>query len=228
MQNFRTDEALETPYRRARQIIDDRVGSARVQAHNWRLAALGAVAVAGISVLGLIYQSSKAAVIPYIVEVDGQGAVRLVGAANTQVWKPTEGIKRHFLEEWVLNVREVSSDEKVIRQKLLNAYKGVTGAAKAQLDTLIQAEKPFEMLGQTTRQVKFSSINHVSDDSYRVEWSEPVFGKDGYVDRVEEFVGIVTLVHITPTTREQMERNPLGIYVSHFSLNQRIAKGGEE
>ena len=31
----------DTPYRRAGQLWDERIGSARVQAHNWRLMALG-------------------------------------------------------------------------------------------------------------------------------------------------------------------------------------------
>ena len=30
-----------TPYQKAAQVWDERIGSARVQAHNWRLMALG-------------------------------------------------------------------------------------------------------------------------------------------------------------------------------------------
>jgi type IV secretory pathway TrbF-like protein len=32
-----------TPYQKAAQVWDERIGSARVQAHNWRLMALGSL-----------------------------------------------------------------------------------------------------------------------------------------------------------------------------------------
>jgi type IV secretory pathway TrbF-like protein len=35
----------ETPYQRAAQVWDDRIGSARVQAKNWRLMAFGSLAL---------------------------------------------------------------------------------------------------------------------------------------------------------------------------------------
>ena len=37
---------LETPYQRASQVWDERIGSARVQAKNWRLIAFGNLALA--------------------------------------------------------------------------------------------------------------------------------------------------------------------------------------
>ena len=40
----RTPES-ETPYHRAAQVWDDRIGSARVQAANWREMALGSLAL---------------------------------------------------------------------------------------------------------------------------------------------------------------------------------------
>lgn len=35
----------ETPYQRAAQVWDDRIGSARVQARNWRFMAFGSLAL---------------------------------------------------------------------------------------------------------------------------------------------------------------------------------------
>ena len=219
--NYATKEELDTPYRRARQVVDERIGSARKQAFSWRVFGLGALVVALAAVVGLIYQSSKASVIPYVVEVDGQGAVRLVGSPATQTWTPSESVRRHFLEEWLLDVRELSSDKAVVREDLLQAYEGVTSKAKAQLDTMIEKTKPFEKIGKETRQLKVESINKISDDSYRVEWVETVFGKSGYVDRTERYVGIFSLLHRKPKTKAELERNALGIYVQRFSINER-------
>ncbi len=44
-----------TPYQRAAAICDNRIGSARVQARNWRLFALGELAIVGGLALGLIW-----------------------------------------------------------------------------------------------------------------------------------------------------------------------------
>jgi len=47
------------PYQRAAQEWDNRIGSAVVQAKNWRMAAFGALGLAALSLGGFIYQSSN-------------------------------------------------------------------------------------------------------------------------------------------------------------------------
>ena len=48
-----------TPYQKAAQVWDERIGSARVQARNWRLMALGCLTlVAGLST-AVIWQSTR-------------------------------------------------------------------------------------------------------------------------------------------------------------------------
>jgi hypothetical protein len=64
-----TPEAV-TPYQRAAQIWDDRIGSARVQARNWRLACFGSLGLAGLLATGLIWQSAHGSIVPWVVEVD--------------------------------------------------------------------------------------------------------------------------------------------------------------
>jgi type IV secretion system protein VirB5 len=218
---YDSGEKLATPYQRARQVVDERIGSARRQAFSWRVFGLGALAIAAIAVAGLWYQSSKSKVVPYVVEVDSEGAVRLVGQPATEAYVPGEYVEKHFLEEWLLKIREVSSDREVVKADLLAAYKGVTQKAKAQMDELLEDESPFDLMKKYTRSVDFQSFNKLSDESWRVEWRETTFGKDGYVKDTQSYVGIVSLTHRRPTTKKEVERNPLGLYVTHFSLNER-------
>lgn len=56
--------APETPYQKAAAVWDERIGSARVQARNWRLVALGELAVVGGLALGLVWQSARGTVTP--------------------------------------------------------------------------------------------------------------------------------------------------------------------
>ena len=64
-----------TPYQKAAQKWDERIGSARVQAHNWRLMALGSVLLSVILAAILLWLGRSGGAVPYIVEVDRQGAL---------------------------------------------------------------------------------------------------------------------------------------------------------
>jgi type IV secretion system protein VirB5 len=48
-----------TPYQRAAQVWDDRIGSARVQARSWRLAFFGCLALSGGLASALVWQSLR-------------------------------------------------------------------------------------------------------------------------------------------------------------------------
>ena len=79
----------ETPYQRAAQVWDERIGSARVQARNWRLMAMGCLALsAGLSA-ALAWQSTRSSVVPYVVEVDNLGAAQAVAPALAE-YRPTD------------------------------------------------------------------------------------------------------------------------------------------
>ena len=49
----------QTPYQRAAQLWDERIGSARVQARNWRLMAFGGLALSTGLSGGLMWQSMQ-------------------------------------------------------------------------------------------------------------------------------------------------------------------------
>ena len=51
-----------TPYQRAAQVWDERIGSARVQAKNWRLMAFGCLSLAAGLAASLVWQSSHGTV----------------------------------------------------------------------------------------------------------------------------------------------------------------------
>lgn len=226
--DFEPKKQLETPYQRAREVIDRRVGLSRKEAYNWRLFALGSLAVGALAVGGLIWQSMKARVVPYVVELDGEGAVRLVGTPATETYRPSEGVRRKFLEDWLFDVRERSSDKTVVRQNLMDAYEVVTGKAKGQLDTLLEDEKPFEFIERHTRQLKVLSINKVAERNWRIEWREDVFNDEGFRQDSAQYVGILKLTHERPETKKEAKKNPLGLYVTHFSMNRRAKPNAKE
>lgn len=55
---------LATPYQAAGQVWDDRIGSPRVQAKNWRLMAFGCLTLALMMAGGLVWRSAQSIVTP--------------------------------------------------------------------------------------------------------------------------------------------------------------------
>src|ERR1700727_1753987 len=72
----------ETPYQKAAQIWDERIGSARVQAKNWRLIAFGSLILSGGLAGGLVWQSTHGTVVPWVVQVDKLGQAQAVAPAT--------------------------------------------------------------------------------------------------------------------------------------------------
>ena len=78
------DEAKANPYSRAALAWDDRIGSARVQARNWRWIAFGAMALALISTTGAVTLAVKKQVATYVVEVDKAGMPSRITLASAR------------------------------------------------------------------------------------------------------------------------------------------------
>src|SRR5260370_20723651 len=81
--------APETPYQKAAQVWDERIGSARVQASNWRLMAFGCLLLSGGLVSALVWQSIRGTVTPWGVQVDRLGPAPAVAPADGS-YQPTD------------------------------------------------------------------------------------------------------------------------------------------
>src|SRR6187401_2479493 len=78
-----------TPYQKAAQVWDERIGSARVQAKNWRLMAFGCLMLSGDLAGRLVWQSAQGSITPWVVEVDRLGQAQRVAPANID-YQPTD------------------------------------------------------------------------------------------------------------------------------------------
>src|SRR5437899_7030314 len=75
--------APETPYQKAAQVWDERIGSARVQASNWRLMAFGCLLLSSGLASALVWQSLHGTVTPWVVQVDRLGQAQAVAPAES-------------------------------------------------------------------------------------------------------------------------------------------------
>src|SRR5258705_9274506 len=80
----------ETPYQKAAQVWDERIGSARVQAKNWRLMAFGSLILSAGLALSLVWQSLRGTLTPLGGQVDRLGQAPAI-APPASDYQPTQG-----------------------------------------------------------------------------------------------------------------------------------------
>ena len=215
----------ETPYQKAGQIWDDRIGAARVQARNWRLMALGLLGLMTATSAALVWRSLHATVTPYVVEVDETGAVRAVGPAQA-AYEPTDAQIAHHLANFISDVRSLSIDPVIVRQNWLAAYEYVTDKAAITLSEYARDNDPFAELGRRSRSVDVVSVVRVSEESFQARWLEKTY-ENGALTGVRRFTGLFTLVHSSPRDAETLRANPLGLYIHSLNWGEDLVTGDD-
>ena len=215
----RTPEPV-TPYQRAAQVWDERIGSARVQARNWRLMALGGLALsAGLSG-GLLWQSMQSRIIPYVVAVDRLGEAEAVAPADRD-YQPTDPQIAWFLGRFISNVRSISLDPVLMRENWLAAYDFATQRGARFLNDYARAADPFGDLGTRTVSVQVTSIVRASDRSFQVKWTETEYDR-GSLAGTSHWTAILTVETRPPASAEALRKNPLGLYVDAIDWSQEL------
>lgn len=213
-------EAPETPYQRAGQVWDERIGSARAQARNWRLMALGTLMLAGLLGAGLVWQSARSTITPYVVEVDKLGQAQAIAPAAAD-YHPTDPQIAAYLARFITDVRSLSIDPIVVRRSWLEAYDYVTDRGAATLNDFARANDPFGKIGRRSVAVEISSVIRASDSSFEVRWIERAY-ENGTLASTEHWRAILSIVLQTPHTAEALRKNPLGIYVNGINWSREL------
>ena len=209
-----------TPYQAAAQAWDERIGSERVQARNWRLMAFGCLGLAVPMSGALIWRTGQSIVTPYVVEVDTAGQVRAVGEAATPYCTTDAQIAFH-LAHFVSNVRSLAIDPIIVRQSWLQACDYTTDQGAATLNEYARASDPFNRIGQMSTAVEITSVVRASDSSFQVRWIERSYAH-GALSGTERRTAILSIVIQSPRTEERLRRNPLGIYVNGLSWSKEL------
>ena len=194
-----------TPYQAAGQVWDDRIGTPRVQAKNWRLMAFGCLTLALLMAGGLVWRSAQSFVTPYVVEVDNAGQVRAVGEAATP-YRTNDA---------------QTADPIVVRQNWLDAYDYTTDKGAAVLNDYARVNDPFARIGKESVTVQITSVVRASDTSFNVRWTERRY-VNGAAAGLERWTAVVSIVLQPPRTEERLRKNPLGIYVNGLSWSREL------
>lgn len=209
-----------TPYQKAAQVWDERIGSARTQARNWRLISFGSLALSAGLAAGLVVMSARGTVTPWIVQVDRLGEAVATGPAQAG-YRPTDPQIAWQLARWIEGTRSISIDPVVVRQNWLRAYDFTTDRGAAALNDYARTNDPFSRVGRQTVAVDISSVIRASDSSFRVAWTERRYDSGALV-ATERWTAILTIVLQPPTTADKLKKNPLGVYVHGLNWSREL------
>jgi type IV secretion system protein VirB5 len=209
-----------TPYQRAAQVWDDRIGSARVQARNWRLMAFGSLFLSAGFAAALAWESARGTITPWVVEVDHLGEVRAVAPADSS-YQPGDPQIAFHLARFIENVRGLPMDAIVLRQDWLRAYDFTTDHGAAALNDYARNNDPFAKVGKTQVAIEVSSVIRASPESFRLAWVERRY-ENGQIAATERWSAIVTIVLEPPRDIDRLRKNPLGIYVNAINWSKEL------
>ena len=212
----------ETPYQKAAQVWDERIGSARVQAKNWRYMAFGSLILSSGFAAALVWQSARGTVVPWVVQVDKLGQAQTVAAATAD-YLPTDPQIAWHLARFIEQIRAIPADPIIVRQNWLRAYDWTTDRGAAALNDYARANDPFAKVGKQQVAVEVSSVIRASADSFRVAWTERRY-EDGKLSATERWTAILTIVLQPPRDADRLKANPLGIYVNAISWSRELSQ----
>ena len=220
LQRYGRTPEPETPYQRAGQLWDERIGSARAQAKNWRLMAFGGLFLTTGLSGALVWQSMQSRVVPYVVEVDALGQAQAVAPAAKD-YRPTDPQIAWFLGRFITGVRARSLDPVLMRENWLSAYDFATERASLFLGEYARTSNPFADVGRKTVSVQVTSVVRASDTSFQVKWTEQQYER-GSLASTSRWTAMLTGKIKPPRLADVLRKNPLGLYVDAIDWSREL------
>jgi type IV secretion system protein TrbF len=119
------------PYLAARREWDERYGDFITRARNWRTMAVISGLVALVATGGMVWLSARSHVIPFVVLIDNLGRPVASGLAE-QASVGDDRLRRAVIQDWVENLRMVTTDGIAQRKAIDRVYAHIASGASAQ------------------------------------------------------------------------------------------------
>jgi type IV secretory pathway TrbF-like protein len=217
--------AVETPYQRASQAWDDRLGSARTQAKNWRVSSLlSHLALCGA--LGIIaYQAMhKDALLVRYVEFNPDATVRAVVTPQI-LYQPTKAAMAERVRKFVILSRGLDINPVTVRKQWLEElYKWVTPRGANLLNEFARERNPFDQVGKVFISVDVQRVLPLSETTFDVRWTETTYEIRGPKKGMQAFSGIYGVEVKIPKTEKALQDNALGLFIDTFAVSTARAQ----
>jgi type IV secretion system protein VirB5 len=184
--------------------------------------AFGSLILSAGLALGLVWQSLRGTVTPWVVQIDRLGQAQAVAPAASD-YQPTEAQIAYHLARFIEDIRGLPVDPIVLREQWLRAYDFTTDRGAIALNDFARTNDPFVNLGKMQISVEVSSVIRASPDSFRVAWIQRVY-ENGSLATTERWTAILTVVIQTPHDTDHLRKNPLGVYVNAINWSRELGQ----
>ena len=219
---FGDSVAPQTPFQKAAQVWDDRVGAATAQAANWRYAAFGSMLLTVITLGAYIHERADTHVATYVVPIDSYGRPGRIELAG-RIYQPTAAETGYFIADWVRWVRARSPVDPVVNtDNLRRAYNFVADSASGQMADLgAAAMQAMKKDAGSAVTVEVKTVIQRSPTSYEVHWTETAFRQDAHA-QTTHWTGLFSTKIQPPKDEAQLRANPLGLLITDLHISQEL------
>jgi type IV secretory pathway TrbF-like protein len=202
---------------------------------SWKLVALSSLAVTGLAIAGLVYQSATKPG-PAVIHVvhDSIGGVITVTANSVDQDEPTQLELKAAVEGWVTNCRAIYVDINAMKRGLIDCAalieKGsAADLAMAKFYNSPHKEEPFVRAATETVTPDHvvavpptsSEIGPQHMQTWAVSWMERVTSRDGSYESAKPWAANVTFVLKPAATVAEAQHNPDGIHIISYSWTEK-------
>lgn len=157
---------------------------------------------------------------PYVVKVsdDGQATATSVG---TVAYQPGDAEKRYFLADWVTKL--LTLDKYMTENNLVAAFYRTRNKGSSEFSDWVDQNKPAEALNldpSLTRAVAIRSISFIGDGAALVRASLETRTSAQSAQMKKNVIVTIHYALIPPTTEKEILENPIGLYITHFAINE--------
>lgn len=210
-----------TNYEKAVEAFENQLLNISKALHTWKILAFICLGIAFLALSGNIYLSTRSTLIPYVIEVDEAGNAKAINPAYQKNYEPKEELLIYSLKEFVRNFRWISLDPIVQNSLYSKAMNLLTEPMQKKLKEISLEENLSNLIQEKyTRDVQINSAIKVAGtkNTYQIKWREILYSSSGDILLNKTLVGIFTISIEQPKTLQELDRNPLGVYIVDFHI----------
>lgn len=208
----------KTPLEMYQELINAQKASDR----RFRFAAVVSCVGFLLSIIVLAVAIMQPKTVPLVITVSDWGEAKYVGSVSRNSY---QGIRvpeiaiEYQIRKFVTNLYAIPSDPQVLKNNLNDCYAACTVASSQKLSNRLRDNNPLKKFGSTYKTVDIESVLRLSRDSYQVDFI--VNNSDKVESRVTRMRmrGVLSIKLMEPT-KEDLLKNPLGIYVTDFDFKE--------
>jgi type IV secretory pathway TrbF-like protein len=221
-------ETPDTGLQRTRDQFMDRSGFPAVtSARYFVLCLMQGLVIAGL-VLAIIRMLPLKEVQPWVIPVNNiSGEIKSDRsvAVVAKDYTPERAVLDRELFTFVRNLYGLNSDARgVVEENHVKAYHYTRDRASAEFKEWMEKGKPYQRMGATpglVRTVERKTITYRDDAKVAlIRFSSSERNSAQVAPIVTNWVMQITWIRVQPTTPEELEVNPLGLYITHFEIQE--------